>query len=136
METVPQIFVKGTFVGGCNDGTEKWHGIRNVVSTGKLDSLYKIQLNSVYSNNYKLKGNLVMEVCIKRERYSHFQVNLSLTVQSISIGKRGDSRVLQEQVSEGCILIDKTTHEWFQLRESPLTSLLKELMNTLLRIWA
>jgi glutaredoxin 3 len=34
--TVPQIFINGTFVGGCNDGPEPWMGIKKLLSNGKI----------------------------------------------------------------------------------------------------
>ena len=39
--TVPQIFVKGTFVGGCNDGPESWMGIKKCLASGKVTELLK-----------------------------------------------------------------------------------------------
>ena len=34
--TVPQIFIKGKYVGGCNDGPESWMGIKKIINSGKL----------------------------------------------------------------------------------------------------
>ena len=34
--TVPQVFIKGKYVGGCNDGPESWMGIKKIINSGKL----------------------------------------------------------------------------------------------------
>lgn len=35
--TVPQGFVYGIPIGGCNDGAQPWHGIVPLVNSGKLE---------------------------------------------------------------------------------------------------
>jgi glutaredoxin 3 len=40
-ESVPNIWVKGTFVGGCNDGPEGWMGITRLIRNGGLDKLLR-----------------------------------------------------------------------------------------------
>lgn len=37
--SVPSIWVKGKFVGGCNDGPEPWMGIRKLINNGKLTEM-------------------------------------------------------------------------------------------------
>lgn len=37
--TVPVVFVKGKFVGGCNDGPESWMGIKKIIKNNQLDGL-------------------------------------------------------------------------------------------------
>lgn len=37
--TVPVVFVKGKFVGGCNDGPESWMGIKKIIRNNQLDGL-------------------------------------------------------------------------------------------------
>ena len=37
--TVPQIFIKGKYVGGCNDGPESWMGIKKIINNNKLGEL-------------------------------------------------------------------------------------------------
>ena len=39
--SVPSVWVKGKFVGGCNDGPESWMGIKKLIANGKLDELLK-----------------------------------------------------------------------------------------------
>lgn len=34
--TVPQVFVHGVCVGGCNDGAKPWHGALKLLNAGKL----------------------------------------------------------------------------------------------------
>lgn len=34
--SVPNCWVKGVFVGGCNDGTESWMGIKKMLNNGEL----------------------------------------------------------------------------------------------------
>ena len=34
--TVPQGFVNGVCIGGCNDGSKPWHGIVKLVNSGRL----------------------------------------------------------------------------------------------------
>ena len=34
--SVPAVFVKGKFVGGCNDGPEPWMGVLPLLNSGKL----------------------------------------------------------------------------------------------------
>jgi glutaredoxin 3 len=36
MASVPNIWVKGKFVGGCNDGPEPWMGIKPLIRNGEL----------------------------------------------------------------------------------------------------
>ena len=38
-KSVPNIWVKGNFVGGCNDGPEPWMGITKLLGNGELDKL-------------------------------------------------------------------------------------------------
>lgn len=35
--SVPNIWLKGKFVGGCNDGPEPWMGINKILKEGKMD---------------------------------------------------------------------------------------------------
>lgn len=35
--SVPSIWIKGKFVGGCNDGPESWMGIRKIINGNKLN---------------------------------------------------------------------------------------------------
>jgi glutaredoxin 3 len=37
--SVPSVWVKGKFVGGCNDGPESWMGIKKLIANNKLDDL-------------------------------------------------------------------------------------------------
>jgi glutaredoxin 3 len=37
--SVPNIWVKGTFIGGCNDGPESWMGVSKCIKSGKLQEL-------------------------------------------------------------------------------------------------
>lgn len=37
--SIPNIWVKGTFVGGCNDGPESWMGLMKMVKSGKLQQM-------------------------------------------------------------------------------------------------
>ena len=37
--SVPNVWVKGKFVGGCNDGPESWMGVKKIVNNGKLSEL-------------------------------------------------------------------------------------------------
>ncbi|KAJ1428524.1 thioredoxin-like protein [Ochromonadaceae sp. CCMP2298] len=37
--SVPQIYVKGKYVGGCNDGPEAWMGINKILKNGKMAEL-------------------------------------------------------------------------------------------------
>merc|ERR1712007_217240 len=39
--SVPSVWVKGTYVGGCNDGTEPWHGVVPMLKNGKLQEMLK-----------------------------------------------------------------------------------------------
>ena len=40
--TVPSIWVKGTYVGGCKDGPESWMGINKCIKSGKLEELLSV----------------------------------------------------------------------------------------------
>lgn len=35
--SVPSIWIKGKFVGGCNDGPENWMGITKILRNNKMD---------------------------------------------------------------------------------------------------
>jgi glutaredoxin 3 len=37
--SVPSIWVKGTFIGGCNDGPEDWMGLTKCLNNGKFEEL-------------------------------------------------------------------------------------------------
>jgi glutaredoxin 3 len=37
--SIPNIWVKGTFIGGCNDGPESWMGLMKMVRSGKLQQM-------------------------------------------------------------------------------------------------
>ena len=39
MTSAPSVWIKGTFVGGCDDGTEPWHGVKPMLSNVKFDEL-------------------------------------------------------------------------------------------------
>ena len=39
--SVPAIWIKGTFIGGCNNGPAGFDGIKNLNSSGKLDDMLK-----------------------------------------------------------------------------------------------
>ena len=39
--SVPSIWIKGVFIGGCNDGPESWMGLTQCIRTGKFDELIK-----------------------------------------------------------------------------------------------
>ena len=39
--SVPAVFVKGKFVGGCNDGPESWMGALPLLNSGKLEEMLK-----------------------------------------------------------------------------------------------
>jgi glutaredoxin-related protein len=39
MRSVPAVFVKGKFVGGCNDGPEPWMGALPLLASGKLEEM-------------------------------------------------------------------------------------------------
>lgn len=37
--SVPSIWIKGKFVGGCNDGPEPWMGIAKILKNNKMEDL-------------------------------------------------------------------------------------------------
>lgn len=37
--SVPAVFVKGKFVGGCNDGPEQWMGALPLLNSGKIEEM-------------------------------------------------------------------------------------------------
>lgn len=39
--SAPAVFIKGTYVGGCNDGTEPWHGVLPMLANGKFEEMLK-----------------------------------------------------------------------------------------------
>jgi glutaredoxin-related protein len=36
MMSIPNIWVKGKFIGGCNDGPESWMGLTTLINNGEL----------------------------------------------------------------------------------------------------
>ncbi|KAK3282340.1 hypothetical protein CYMTET_9898 [Cymbomonas tetramitiformis] len=38
-KSVPLVFVKGKFIGGCNDGPEEWMGTMPLLKSGKLAAM-------------------------------------------------------------------------------------------------
>mmetsp|Transcript_123901 Transcript_123901/g.214475 ORF Transcript_123901/g.214475 Transcript_123901/m.214475 type:complete len:183 (+) Transcript_123901:66-614(+) len=39
--SAPSVWIKGTYVGGCNDGTEAWHGVLPMLKSGKFTEMLK-----------------------------------------------------------------------------------------------
>jgi len=39
--SAPSVWIKGTYVGGCNDGTEPWHGVLPMLASGKFQDMLK-----------------------------------------------------------------------------------------------
>jgi len=37
--SAPSVWIKGTYVGGCNDGTEPWHGVKPMIKSGKFKEM-------------------------------------------------------------------------------------------------
>merc|ERR1719174_3436584 len=37
--SAPSVWIKGTYVGGCNDGTESWHGVKPMLKNGKFQEM-------------------------------------------------------------------------------------------------
>merc|ERR1719247_1761299 len=37
--SAPSVWIKGTYVGGCNDGTESWHGVKPMLKSGKFQEM-------------------------------------------------------------------------------------------------
>jgi glutaredoxin-related protein len=37
--SMPSAWCNGTYIGGCNDGIESWHGVKPLVASGKLSEL-------------------------------------------------------------------------------------------------
>mmetsp|Transcript_11059 Transcript_11059/g.24368 ORF Transcript_11059/g.24368 Transcript_11059/m.24368 type:complete len:99 (+) Transcript_11059:50-346(+) len=37
--SAPSVWIKGTYVGGCNDGTEPWHGVKPMLRSGKFKEM-------------------------------------------------------------------------------------------------
>ena len=37
--SVPNVWVKGKYVGGCNDGPESWMGIKKLINNGQLRTM-------------------------------------------------------------------------------------------------
>jgi glutaredoxin len=35
--SLPSVWIKGRYVGGCNDGPEPWMGIKKIIDSGKLN---------------------------------------------------------------------------------------------------
>jgi glutaredoxin 3 len=43
VSSVPSIWIKGVYVGGCNDGPEEWMGIKKLVETGDLEKRLSLE---------------------------------------------------------------------------------------------
>jgi len=41
--SAPSTWIKGTYVGGCNDGTEPWHGVKPMLKSGKFHEMLGIE---------------------------------------------------------------------------------------------
>lgn len=37
--SAPSVWIRGTYVGGCNDGTEAWHGVKPMLESGKFQEM-------------------------------------------------------------------------------------------------
>ena len=40
--SAPSVWIKGTYVGGCNDGIEPWHGVKPMIASGKFQEMAKL----------------------------------------------------------------------------------------------
>jgi glutaredoxin len=62
--SAPSVWVKGTYVGGCNDGTLPWHGVKPMLKSGKLQEMLRGKKEEAPSGPVKqtLKGGLSFEV--------------------------------------------------------------------------
>merc|ERR1712061_73981 len=40
--SAPSVWIKGTYVGGCNDGTEPWHGVKPMLANGKFKEMLAV----------------------------------------------------------------------------------------------
>lgn len=49
VSSIPNIWVKGKFVGGCNDGPESWMGIKKMIDSGCLSRYIYIYINIMKS---------------------------------------------------------------------------------------
>ena len=43
--SAPSVWVKGTYVGGCNDGTERWHGVLPLLRSGEFQKMLAADAN-------------------------------------------------------------------------------------------
>merc|ERR1712008_193844 len=37
--SAPSVWIKGVYIGGCNDGAQPWHGVLPMLKSGKLQEL-------------------------------------------------------------------------------------------------
>lgn len=40
--SAPSVWIRGEYVGGCNDGTKPWHGVRPMLASGKLKEMLNL----------------------------------------------------------------------------------------------
>jgi len=45
--SMPSAWVKGTYIGGCNDGVEAWHGVKPLLASGKLQQMLCDNIDNV-----------------------------------------------------------------------------------------
>lgn len=37
--SAPSVWIHGSYIGGCNDGTEAWHGVKPMIRSGKFKEM-------------------------------------------------------------------------------------------------
>jgi hypothetical protein len=40
-DSIPNVWLKGVYVGGCNDGPKPWMGIKKIIKSGQLNQFLK-----------------------------------------------------------------------------------------------
>jgi len=64
----PSVWVKGMYIGGCNDGTKSWHGVKPMLKSGKLQEMVrgkKEEAPDAGPARQQLKGGLSFETLKK-----------------------------------------------------------------------
>jgi len=63
--SAPSVWVKGTYIGGCNDGTKPGHGVKPMLKSGKLQEMLrgtkKEEASGPPTGRQQLKGGLSYE---------------------------------------------------------------------------
>jgi len=79
--SAPSVWVKGTYIGGCNDGTEPWHGVRPCIESGLIKEL--LEDPAVRSARTKVLRSMLAELQQRADKEEAEKQSLAKEVEQL-----------------------------------------------------